>query len=142
MAILVALVFVVPSASATDEDLQTDINGDNGPISYASAYGHAQFIGEVSSASGAAHEDVTVTVSFDEGSDWSADQATISDCSGNGTTGSKNMGDLAEGETIEFCISVMTFFSSYHAIMLHNEIFVLLFFPILKYLHHLYLGAL
>ena len=47
-----------------------------------------------------------VSASFPDGSGWVADQATISDCSGSGTTGSNNTGDLAAGATNTVCISV------------------------------------
>ena len=92
---LVASVLVMPNVSATDGDLQTTISGDEGIASYASAFGHASFTAAISSASGDAHTNVVVSAAFAEGSGWTADQATISDCTGEGTAGSHNSGDLA-----------------------------------------------
>ena len=87
---LIASVLVIPSVSAEgalDGDLVATFSGDNGLTSYASAYGHAHFTGEISSTSGAAHEDVTVTAAFDEDSGWLGDQANMSDCSGSDDEG-------------------------------------------------------
>ena len=112
LAALVLVVFGVQNVSATEDNLLTELSGDHGNnywdiTSYASENGHAYFTGKVSSASGEGeHTNVTVSVSFDEDSPWYADQATISDCSSSGTTGSNNIGDLDIGETLEFCISV------------------------------------
>ena len=102
---LIASVLVMPNVSATDGDLQTSISGDNGLTSYASSFGYATFTAEISSASGDGHTNVIVSAAFDEDG-WVADQATISDCSGAGTTGSNNTGDLAAGATNTVCISV------------------------------------
>jgi len=103
---LIASVLVMPNVSATDGDIQTSITGDDGLTSYASSFGHATFTASISSASGDGHTNVMVSASFPEGSGWVADQATISDCSGAGTTGSNNTGDLAAGATNTVCISV------------------------------------
>jgi len=103
---LIASVLVMPNVSATDGDIQTSITGDNGLTSYASSFGHATFTASISSASGDGHTNVIVSASFPDGSGWVADQATISDCSGAGTTGSNNTGDLAAGATNTVCISV------------------------------------
>ena len=103
---LIASVLVMPNVSATDGDIQTSITGDNGLTSYASSFGHATFTASISSASGDGHTNVMVSASFPDGSGWVADQATISDCSGSGTTGSNNTGDLAAGATNTVCISV------------------------------------
>mgnify|MGYP000954435094 FL=1 len=103
---LIASVLVMPNVSATDGDLQTAISGDEGVASYASAFGLASFSAAISSTSGDSHTNVVVSAAFAEGSGWVADQATISDCSGEGTTGSNNTGDLAAGETNNVCIVV------------------------------------
>ena len=111
---LIASVLVIPSVSAEGEldgDLVATFSGDNGLTSYASAYGHAHFTGEISSATGAAHDDVTVTASFAEDSGWLGDQANMSDCSGSDDEGTYmsgvfNTGALSEEGTISFCISV------------------------------------
>ena len=103
---LIASVLVMPNVSATDGDLQTAISGDDGVASYASAFGLASFSAAISSASGDAHTNVVVSAAFPEGSGWVADQATISDCLGDGTAGSNNTGDLAAGETNTVCIVV------------------------------------
>ena len=103
---LIASVLVMPNVSATDGDLQTSIVGDDGLTSYASSFGHATFTAAISSTSGDGHTNVMVSASFPDGSGWTADQATISDCSGDGTTGSNNTGDLAAGATNNVCISV------------------------------------
>jgi PGF-CTERM protein len=103
---LIASVLVMPNVSATDGDIQTSITGDDGLTSYASSFGHATFTAAISSASGDGHTNVIVSASFPDGSGWAADAATISDCSGAGTTGSNNTGDLAAGATNTVCISV------------------------------------
>jgi PGF-CTERM protein len=103
---LIASVLVMPNVSATDGDLQTSIVGDDGLTSYASSFGHATFTAAISSASGDGHTNVMVSASFPDDSSWAVDDATISDCSGAGTTGSNNTGDLAAGATNTVCISV------------------------------------
>ena len=103
---LIASVLVMPNVSATDGDLQTEISGDDGLESYASAAGHASFSAAISSASGDAHTNVVVSAAFAEGSGWTDTQAVISDCIGEGTAGSNNTGDLAAGETNDICIVV------------------------------------
>lgn len=103
---LIASVLVMPNVSATDGDIQTSIAGDDGLTSYASSFGYATFTAAINSASGDGHTNVMVSASFPDGSGWTADQATISDCSGDGTTGSNNTGDLAAGATNNVCISV------------------------------------
>ncbi len=102
---MIASVLVMPVASAEDGDLRATISGDDGTTSFASENGTAVFTVDISSASGAAHSNVAVGVTF-EGAGWVSDQATISDCSGEGTPGSNNTGDLAEGGTSTACISV------------------------------------
>jgi len=102
---MIASVLVMPIASAEDGDLRATISGDDGTTSFASENGTAVFTVDISSASGAAHSNVAVGVTF-EGAGWESDQATISDCSGEGTPGSNNTGDLAEGGTSTACISV------------------------------------
>ena len=102
---MIASVLVMPVASAEDGDLRATISGDDGTTSFASENGTAVFTVDISSASGAAHSNVAVGVTF-EGAGWESDQATISDCSGEGTPGSNNTGDLAEGGTSTACISV------------------------------------
>ena len=99
---MIASVLIVPSVSAEDGDLQIAGSGDDGITSYASQHGHAQFGISVTSASGSAHENVTIAVSFADGSGWNDDQATISDCSG----GTDNDASLAAGGTLSACISV------------------------------------
>ena len=74
---LIASVLVMPNVSATDGDIQTSIAGDNGLTSYASSFGHATFTASISSASGDGHTNVMVSASFQDGSGWVADQATI-----------------------------------------------------------------
>ena len=102
---MIASVLVMPVASSDEGDLQAIISGDDGETSFASENGTAVFTVDISSASGAAHSNVAVGVTF-EGAGWESDQATISDCSGKGTPGSNNTGDLAEGGTSTACISV------------------------------------
>ena len=103
---LIASVLVMPNVSATDGDIQTSISGDDGLTSYASSFGHATFTAEISSASGDGQTNIMVSASFPDGSGWVADQATISDCSGEGTTGTNNTGDFGAGGYHEVCISV------------------------------------
>ena len=104
---LIASVLVMPNVSAEHgEDLHISVVGDDGITSYASSFGHATFSATISSESGSGHTDVTVSASFADGSGWVADQATISDCSGDGTGGSNNTGDFNAGDTHTVCISV------------------------------------
>ena len=104
---LIASVLVMPNVSAEHgEDLHISVEGDDGITSYASSFGHATFSATISSESGIGHTDVVVSASFAEGSGWVADQAIISDCSGDGTGGSNNTGDFDAGETHNVCISV------------------------------------
>ena len=102
---LIASVLVMPNVSAEHgEDLHISVVGDDGITSYASSFGHATFSATISSESGSGHTDVTVSASFADGSGWVADQATISDCSGDGTGGSNNTGDFNAGDTHTVCI--------------------------------------
>ena len=104
---LIASVLVMPNVSAEHgEDLHISVVGDDGITSYASSFGHATFSATISSESGIGHTDVTVSASFADGSGWVADQATISDCSGEGTGGSNNTGDFNAGDTHTVCVSV------------------------------------
>jgi len=96
---MIASVLVMPVASAEEGDLQATISGDDGTTSYASENGTAVFTVDISSASGAAHDNVAVSVSFDAAG-WESDQATIDDCS-DGTDY-----NLTEGGTSTACISV------------------------------------
>ena len=96
---MIASVLVMPVASAEDGDLRATLSGDDGTNSFASENGTAVFTVDISSASGAAHNDIEVTVSF---SDWldGDDSTTIDDCSG-GT-----VSNLSEGGTSMACITV------------------------------------
>ena len=103
---LIASVLVMPNVSAEHgEDLHISVIGDDGITSYASSFGHATYTATISSDSGSGHTNVVVSASFAEGSGWLADQATISDCSEEGSS-SYNAGDLVAGETLDVCISV------------------------------------
>ena len=103
---LIASVLVMPNVSAEHGgDLHISVSGDDGITSYASSFGHATYTATISSDSGSGHTNVVVSASFAEGSGWLADQATISDCSDEGSS-SYDAGDLVAGETLDVCISV------------------------------------
>jgi len=96
---MIASVLVMPVASAEDGDLQATISGDDGSTSFASEHGTAVFTVAISSATGAAHTNVAIAVSFEGWLDGN-NSATIDDCSG-GTEY-----NLSEGGTSSACISV------------------------------------
>ena len=106
---MIASVLVIPTVSAEDGDLTASLTGDDGNTSYSSELGNATFEVVIMSATGAEHENVTVNVSFSDSSynlQWNEHQATISDCVGEGTTGSNVTGHLGAGDTMNVCISV------------------------------------
>jgi len=106
---MIASLLVMPSVSAADNDLHVSLSGDDGTTSYASELGYANFTATISSATDAAHTDVTVEVGFVDANgagSWNMHQATISDCVGNGTTGSNVTGNLSTSSTMDVCISV------------------------------------
>ena len=112
---MIASVLVMPTVSAEDGDLTANLIGDVGTTSYSSEFGNATFDLAITSASGIAHHNVTVNVTFRDSTterEWNEHYATISDCTGDGTTGSNVTGHLAEGETMNACISVMVELSS------------------------------
>ena len=61
---LIASVLVMPDVSAGAEDLTVTLVGDKGLTSYGAKYGHASFTGSVSSSSGDADDNLTITVSL------------------------------------------------------------------------------
>lgn len=97
---MIASVLVMPVASAEDGDLQVTISGDDGTTSFASKNGTAVFTVDISSASDAAHTNVSVSVTFD-GEGWTSDQASIDDCAGTSDL------NFTAGESSTACISVM-----------------------------------
>ena len=78
---MIASVLVMPVASAEDGDLRVTLSGDDGTTSFASENGTAVFTVEISSASGASHTDIDVSVTFD-GAGWTDDHASVDDCAG------------------------------------------------------------
>ena len=78
---MIASVLVMPVASAEDGDLRVTISGDDGTTSFASENGTAVFTVDISSASGASHTDIDVSVTFD-GAGWTEDHASVDDCAG------------------------------------------------------------
>ena len=78
---MIASVLVMPVASAEDGDLRVTLSGDDGTTSFASENGTAVFTVEISSASGASHTDIDVSVTFD-GAGWTGDHASVDDCAG------------------------------------------------------------
>ena len=78
---MIASVLVMPVASAEDGDLRVTLSGDDGTTSFASENGTAVFTVDISSASGASHTDIDVSVTFD-GAGWTEDHASVDDCAG------------------------------------------------------------
>ena len=78
---MIASVLVMPVASAEDGDLRATLSGDDGTTSFASENGTAVFTVEISSASGASHTDIDVSVTFDDAG-WTGDHASVDDCAG------------------------------------------------------------
>ena len=78
---MIASVLVMPVASAEDGDLRVTLSGDDGTTSFASENGTAVFTVEISSASGASHTDIDVSVTFDDAG-WTGDHASVDDCAG------------------------------------------------------------
>ena len=78
---MIASVLVMPVASAEDGDLRATLSGDDGTTSFASENGTAVFTVDISSASGASHTDIDVSVTFDEPG-WPEDHASVDDCAG------------------------------------------------------------
>tara|TARA_B100001029_G_scaffold70957_1_gene57776 strand:+ start:9084 stop:11171 length:2088 start_codon:yes stop_codon:yes gene_type:complete len=112
---MIASVLVIPTVSAEDGDLTASLTGDVGTTSYSSEFGNATFDLAITSASGIAHHNVTVNVTFRDSTtdkEWNEHYSTISDCVGDGTTASNVTGHLAEGDTMHACISVMVELSS------------------------------
>ena len=106
---MIASVLVMPNVSAQDGDLVASLTGDVGTTSYSSEVGNATFMVAITSTGGLEHNGVTVSVGFRDSStnkQWNEHQATISDCVGNGTTGSNVTGNLGAGDTMDVCISV------------------------------------
>jgi PGF-CTERM protein len=95
---MIASVLVMPVASAEDGDLQATISGDDGTTSFASENGTAVFTVDISSASGASHTDLVISVTFD-GAGWTSDQASVDDCAGGSDLNFTGSGTA--------CISVM-----------------------------------
>ena len=84
---MIASVLVMPTVSAQDGDLVASLTGDVGSTSYSSELGNATFDLTITSASGIAHHNVNVTVTFRDSSterEWNEHYATISDCVGDG----------------------------------------------------------
>ena len=106
---MIASVLVMPTVSAQDGDLVASLTGDVGTTSYSSEFGNATFMVAITSTDGIEHNGVTVSVGFRDSStqkQWNEHQATISDCVGDGTTGSNVTGNLGAGATMDVCISV------------------------------------
>lgn len=78
---MIASVLVMPVASAEDGDLRVTLSGDDGTTSFASENGTAVFTVDISSATGASHTDIDVSVTFD-GTGWTEDHASVDDCAG------------------------------------------------------------
>ena len=78
---MIASVLVMPVASAEDGDLRVTLSGDDGTTSFASENGTAVFTVDISSASGASHTDIDVSVTFDDAG-WTGDHASVDDCAG------------------------------------------------------------
>ncbi|HIC62089.1 MAG TPA: PGF-CTERM sorting domain-containing protein [Marine Group III euryarchaeote] len=102
---MIASVLIVPSVSADGHDLEISGSGDDGITSYASQHGTAEFLITISSMTGSAHNNVSITASADWGSITT--EASVTDGS-NGCTDENDdvETDFGEGGTIEACISV------------------------------------
>jgi len=100
---MIASVLIVPSVSADGHDLEISGLGDDGVTSYASQYGTAEFLITISSMTGSAHNNVSITASADWGSITT--EASVTDGS-NGCTDENVETDFGAGGTIEACISV------------------------------------
>jgi len=100
---MIASVLIVPSVSADGHDLEISGSGDDGVTSYASQYGTAEFLITISSMTGSAHNNVSITASADWGSITTG--ASVTDGS-NGCTDENVETDFGAGGTIEACISV------------------------------------
>ena len=102
---MIASVLIVPSVSADGHDLEISGSGDDGVTSYASQHGTAEFLITISSMTGSAHNNVSITASADWGSITT--EASVTDGS-NGCTDENDdvETDFGEGGTIEACISV------------------------------------
>ena len=102
---MIASVLIVPSVSADGHDLEISGSGDDGVTSYASQHGTAEFLITISSMTGSAHNNMSITASTDWGSITT--EALVTDGS-NGCTDENDdvETDFGEGGTIEACISV------------------------------------
>jgi len=102
---MIASVLIVPSVSADGHDLEISGLGDDGVTSYASQYGTAEFLITISSMTGSAHNNVSITASADWGSITT--EASVTDGSNGCTDENDNVEtDFGAGGTIEACISV------------------------------------
>ena len=102
---MIASVLIVPSVSADGHDLEISGSGDDGVTSYASQHGTAEFLITISSMTGSAHNNVSITASADWGSITT--EASVTDGSNGCTDENDNVEtDFGAGGTIEACISV------------------------------------